>query len=103
MRVGINTLACVPGTSGGDATYVRSLVAHLPAADPVVQYRLFAARWNAALFRPAPNVRIVPCAVPAGSFALRAVWEQIFLPLLAVRTGLDVFHAPVNVAPLKLA
>ena len=101
--MGITTLACVPRRSGGDATYVRALVAHLPAVDPGVRYVLFAARWNAGLFRAAPNVRIVPCAVPAGSFALRALWEQAMLPVLAARAGLDVFHAPVNVAPLALA
>src|SRR4051812_47332414 len=100
MRVGIGTLACVPGKSGGDATYVRALAAHLPAVDRDVRYLLFAARWNAHLFQPAPNVRLVPCAVPPGSFALRALWEQVVLPTLAARAGADVFHAPVNVAPI---
>ncbi len=100
MLVGINTLACVPGRSGGDATYVRALAAHLPAVDPSVHYALFAAGWNAGLFQPAPNVLLVPCAVPPGSFVVRALWEQALLPLLAARAGVDVFHAPVNVAPL---
>ncbi len=100
MLIGINALACEPGSSTGDATYVRELVAHLSGCDPSVRYALFAAHWQAKLFRPAPNLRIVPCGVPRGSRVLRAIWEQVALPAQAARVGVDLFHAPVNVAPL---
>ncbi len=101
MRVGINTLACVPGKSGGDGTYVRELVRHLPLAEPSTEYVLFVADWNRACFSGLPGrVRQVVCPVPPGSFLSRAVWEQVVLPRLVNRLNLDVFHAPVNVAPL---
>jgi glycosyltransferase involved in cell wall biosynthesis len=122
MRVGITTLAFVPGLSGGDGTYVRHLVRALSAgagldttrpaaaAGPgaadreAVQYVLFAAPWNAAALEPlGPRATLVVCPVPAGSFVLRALWEQLVLPRFVARASLDVFHAPVNVAPLRTA
>jgi glycosyltransferase involved in cell wall biosynthesis len=101
VRVGINTLACDPTRSGGDATYVRELVRHLPAVAPDDEYVVFVAPWNQRLFPPAsPRLRYVDCPAPAGSFVARAVWEQVCLPRYIERSNIDVLHAPVNVAPL---
>ncbi|MCL6554210.1 MAG: glycosyltransferase family 4 protein [Firmicutes bacterium] len=121
MRVGITTLAFAPGLSGGDGTYVRHLVRALstgldgldaPSPDAATpgaragsgepaHYVLFAAPWNAAALAPlGPRATLVVCPVPPGSFVLRALWEQLALPRLLARANLDVFHAPVNVAPL---
>ncbi len=103
MRIGINTLACMPGRSGGDARYVRELVRHLLEIDHTNQYFLFVAPWNEQWFPAgAKNLQRVMCAVPR-SFVLRVLWEQTVLPLLAARLRLHIFHAPVNVAPLAVA
>ena len=103
MRVGLNTLACMPGRSGGDATYVRELVRHLEAVDPQSEYVLFVAPWNQHLFPP-PSGRLqhIVCRAPGGSFAARVVWEHTLLPRLVEAARLDLFHAPVNVAPAYL-
>jgi glycosyltransferase involved in cell wall biosynthesis len=102
MRIGISTLACVPGRSGGDARYVRELIAHLPLVDQKNTYFIFVAPWNRTWFESQhSHVRLVTCSVPR-SFSLRAAWEQIYLPLLARRLHLDLFHAPINVAPLAV-
>src|SRR5438552_98699 len=101
MRVGINTLACVPNRSGGDATYVRELVRHLRLVDPDTTYILFVTTWNRELFPPpSPNLRHVVCPVPRGSFVVRALWEQLVLPTYLRTANLHLLHAPVNVAPL---
>jgi glycosyltransferase involved in cell wall biosynthesis len=102
MRIGINTLAIVPGRSGGDGTYTRSLIEHLCHADGANRYYLFVAPYNRDWFAGArQNVRLVECPVPA-SFAVRVLYEQSVLPVVAEQLRLDVFHAPVNVAPLLL-
>jgi glycosyltransferase involved in cell wall biosynthesis len=101
MRVGINTLACAPDRSGGDATYVRELVRHLPTIDPDGTYVLFVAPWNRDWFPQAGrNLEHMVCPVPAGSFVVRALWEQLVLPRYVQKARLHVLHAPVNVAPL---
>jgi glycosyltransferase involved in cell wall biosynthesis len=103
MRIGINTLACMPNRSGGDATYVRELVRHLPSVDPDAEYVLFVAPWNQRLFpEPTRRLRHIVCPVPGRFFATRVLWEQAVLPRIARRAALDLFHAPVNVAPLRL-
>ncbi|MCA1648024.1 MAG: glycosyltransferase family 4 protein [Chloroflexi bacterium] len=102
MRIGINTLACVPHRSGGDATYVRELVRHLSSVDAETTYVLFVAPWNRELFPPpSPRLEHVICPVPPGSFVTRAMWEQVRLPRYIQAADLHVFHAPVNVAPLS--
>jgi glycosyltransferase involved in cell wall biosynthesis len=101
MKVGVNTLAYVPGRSAGDGTYVRELVKHLPNVQGDVEYVLFVAPWNrSALPAAGGRVRQVVCPVPAGSFAVRVLWEQVVLPRSMRRARLDVFHAPVNVTAL---
>jgi alpha-1,3-rhamnosyl/mannosyltransferase len=103
MRVGINTLACDPTRSGGDATYVRELVRHLPVGNPEHEYVVFVAPWNQSLFCEAGfRVQYITCPVPAGSFVARAIWEQVHLPRLVRDAHVDVLHAPVNVAPLQV-
>jgi glycosyltransferase involved in cell wall biosynthesis len=106
MRIGINTLAFAPGRSGGDGTYVRHLVRTLSQGVPAgerAHYVVFAAPWNAAALAPlGPQAILVPCPAPGGSFAQRALWEQLALPRLVARHGLDALHAPVNVAPLAV-
>ena len=103
MRIAIDALAVTPGRPGGDATYVRELVRHLPgvgASDEWIVYVRYDAQ---SLFPAAPdNVRYVACSVPGRSFVVRALWEQMALPRLVRRDAPEVFHAPVNVAPLVL-
>jgi glycosyltransferase involved in cell wall biosynthesis len=102
MRIGINTLGVMAGKSGGDGTYTRYLVQHLVERDRENQYFLFVAPYNVDWFRGSwPNVHLVRCRVPA-RFTLRVLYEQTVLPILASRLKLDVFHAPVNIAPLLL-
>jgi glycosyltransferase involved in cell wall biosynthesis len=102
MRIGINTLACMPGRSGGDGRYVRELVARLTNIDRDNHYYIFIAPWNEEWFRVSgPRAHRVMCPAPR-AFSARVLWEQLFLPMYAARLRLDLFHAPVNVAPLAM-
>ncbi len=102
MRIGINALAVVPGRSGGDGRYVRELVRELVRLEHANRYFLFVAPWNEEWFSfEAPNMRRVMCYAPQ-AFSARAVWEQAVLPILCAQLRLDLFHAPINVAPLAV-
>ena len=102
MRIGVNTLAAVPGKSGGDGTYVRSLVRHLANTDSTNTYFIFIAPYNRIWFDvQQENVRYVLCQVP-NNYYLRVAWEQTVLPIVIRRMKLDVFHATVNVSPALL-
>jgi len=99
MRIGINTLALVPGRSGGDATYTRYLVEHLAHLDRENKYYLFVAPYNREWFQISQaNFHHVLCPIP-NSFAFRVLYEHTGLWLSANQMPLDVFHSPVNIAP----
>lgn len=101
MRIAINALAVTQGRPGGDATYVRQLVRHLPAVAPQDEWIVYVQPGASSLFPPpSENVRYVVCPVAGRNLALRVLWEQLALPAWLRRDRPDVLHAPVNVAPL---
>lgn len=102
LRIGINTLAAVPGRSGGDGTYTRYLVEHLAKIDSDNQYFLFVAPYNVEWFQVnAPNFHRVMCPLPL-NYSLRVLWEHTVLGAVADQMKLDVFHGPVNITPALL-
>jgi glycosyltransferase involved in cell wall biosynthesis len=103
VRVAVNTLALDPRRPGGDGTYVRALIDHLVRLERDPEYALFVAPWSVSLFpKPGRRVRRIVCRIPARSFVVRALWEQLVLPRYVEHVGVDVFHAPVNVSPLAI-
>ncbi|MCL5256626.1 MAG: glycosyltransferase family 4 protein [Chloroflexi bacterium] len=101
MRIGINTLAYVPGRSGGDGTYVRNLVAALASQESEHEFVVLCSPWNADSLSPAAGkLRKTTCPLPSRSFTGRVMYEQLVLPTVVKRQGLDILHSPVNVAPL---
>ncbi|MFZ9521135.1 MAG: glycosyltransferase family 4 protein [Silvanigrellaceae bacterium] len=55
---------------------------------------LFAPEWQR------PNVKVVTSPLSQRSVMRNYVWEQIELPRLAARFGVDLLHSPANLAPL---
>ena len=105
LRIGVNALllSTRPGyRRAGVSRYIERLVRALPTAlgaeDDLVAYGV---RGTSA---PAPELerawRPAPSWLPVEQRMVRIPWEQAVLPLLTRRDRLDVFHAPVNVAPL---
>ena len=101
LRIGINALYLIPGAVGGTEIYLRNLLSALAEIDPVNQYFLFTNRETGADLVPrAANFTSVPQPVRAVSRPVRILWEQVALPLAAVRRKLDVMFNPGFTAPL---
>jgi len=103
VRIGLNALYMIPGEVGGTETYARRLVEHLGAVSPADQFLLFSNIEAADSWRRLPqNVTVVPCGVRARSRPRRILWEQLQLPGVARRHGVDVLHSLGYTAPLRL-
>jgi glycosyltransferase involved in cell wall biosynthesis len=100
-RIGLNALFLVPGETGGMETYARRLVPALAAAAPELEFVAFVGR--EALERAGPELfgAGVPSVV-VGSTAnrlRRVAVEQVALPRLARREGIDLLHSLGTTAP----
>lgn len=104
MKVGVNTLFLIPGEVGGSETYLLDILRHGVGRYPEVQWILFTNRENHELlqgeFGRGPNVtcRLIP--VKARNRTARIIQEQVRLPLVAHRAGVDVLWSPGYTAPL---
>src|SRR3569832_613945 len=97
VKIGINALFLIPGKVGGSETYLRSLEA-VPGDD---EYVLFTNRECAGSFELSdPRFREVRCPLAATSRPARMAYEQVVLPLHALRDRLDLLHSPGYTAPL---
>ncbi len=90
MRIGINASLLAAGGGyrrTGVSRYIGELIDALePLLGPSDELAGFGRRFPALARRP----------------ALRIMWEQAGLPLVAAARGVDVFHGPLNVAPLAI-
>ena len=99
MKIGLNALYLIPGKVGGTEVYARRLVQALaPLGHELVVY---VAAEAAGVFA-ASRVREVVCDVRAESRPARILFEQVRLPRLARRDGLDVLHSLGYTAPLRV-
>jgi glycosyltransferase involved in cell wall biosynthesis len=100
MKIGINgrfLAAKRTGVQRAAYNLVRSLV----EIDKNNQYYLFTSEdqvsnpdWNQ------PHVTVVPSRIKEGENIRNHIWEQITLPRLAGKYGVDLLHSPANLAPL---
>jgi glycosyltransferase involved in cell wall biosynthesis len=104
LRFGINALYLIPGEVGGTETYLRGLLRGLAELDQVNQYFIFTNRETGADLIPKRD-GFVQAAVPvsAESRPLRILWEQLDLPLEAIRLRLDAMLNPGFTGPLACA
>jgi glycosyltransferase involved in cell wall biosynthesis len=100
MRVGLNLLFLVPGETGGMEVYARELLPALAAARPDLELVAFVNREAAAAGGPweacAATV-VVP--VDGASRPRRVLAEQLRLPQLAQRRGVDLVHSLASTGP----
>lgn len=100
MHVGLNLLFLVPGETGGMEVYARELLVALAAQRPDLRLTSFVNREAAAAGGPweeHTEVRVV--AVDGASRVNRVRAEQLALPRLAGRAGVDVLHSLASTAP----
>lgn len=101
MHVGLNLLFLVPGYTGGTETYAQELIPELVAAAPDVRFTAFVNR-EAAAERGRPWGELIPAITVPVHARNRVEWvlgEQLLLPALAERAGVDLVHSLGNTAP----
>ncbi|HUB73902.1 MAG TPA: glycosyltransferase family 1 protein [Solirubrobacteraceae bacterium] len=102
-HVGLNLVFLVPGETGGMEVYARELLAALLAQAPAsMRFTAFVNREAAAAPDPPWEGRLDAVTLPVRA-RRRVQWvlgEQLPLPLLARRAGVDLLHSLASTAPL---
>ncbi len=91
--------SAIPANRGGVGRYVEGLARGLDAAGArltVVCQRRDGPHFDAA----APRSRVVPMAEELATRPARLAWEQVTLPRMVTRLGVEVIHAPHYTMPL---
>jgi glycosyltransferase involved in cell wall biosynthesis len=101
MHVGLNLVFLVPGATGGMEIYARELIPELVAAAPDVRFTTFVNR-EAAAAADGPWGELIPMVTVPVNAGNRVEWvrgEQLLLPRLAARAGVDLLHSLASTAP----
>jgi glycosyltransferase involved in cell wall biosynthesis len=101
-HVGLNLLFLVPGETGGMEIVARELIpALLEAAPRDTRFTAFINR-EAAAAKDGPWGELLPAVTVPVSARNRVQWvlgEQLLLPRLAAREGVDLLHSLASTAP----
>jgi glycosyltransferase involved in cell wall biosynthesis len=101
MHTGLNLVFLVPGETGGLEVYARELIAALLNAAPETRFTAFVNR-EAAAAGDAPWGQLIDAVTVPVSARSRIEWvrgEQLLLPRLAERAGVDLVHSLGGTAP----
>jgi glycosyltransferase involved in cell wall biosynthesis len=102
MHIGINALSIIGGETGGGETYLSGIVRGLADIDAVNNYTIFVGPESRETFEiDRPNFRCVSARVSQRRRLMRVLYEQLTLPGLARREGVDVLYCPGNAAALR--
>ncbi len=102
LRIGINALFLIPGEVGGTEIYLRFLLHSFSRVDPANEYFVFLNRETGPdLLPPSLRFHAVPCAVRAKFRPARILFEQVRLPGLLARRGIDVLLNPGFTSPFR--
>jgi glycosyltransferase involved in cell wall biosynthesis len=101
MRLGLNLVFLVPGHTGGMETYARELIRGLHDVAPQIEMTAFVSREGAAASGEPWLEFCTPVTVPVDSTS-RVGWvrgEQLHLPGLAKREGVELVHSLATTGP----
>lgn len=101
MHVGLNLIFLVPGETGGMEVAARELIPALVKAAPDVRFTAFVNR-EAAAAKDGPWGELLPAVTVPVNARNRVQWvrgEQLLLPRLAARAGVDLVHSLASTAP----
>jgi len=102
MHVGLNLLFLVPGETGGMEIYARELLTALAAERPDVRLTAFVNREAAAAGGEWERAATVAAVDVAGASRVQRVRaEQVLLPGLARRAGVQLVHSLASTAPAR--
>jgi len=102
MHLGLNLVYLVPGETGGMETYARELIPALVAERPDLRITAFVNREAGAQTGPWSDLA-TQVVVPVRA-RRRAEWirgEQLLLPGLARRAGVEILHSLASTAPAR--
>ena len=103
MHIGLNLIFLVPGETGGMEVAARELVpALLAEAPPETRFTAFVNR-EAAAAKDGPWGELLPAVTVPVNARNRTQWvrgEQMLLPRLAAREGINLVHSLASTAPL---
>lgn len=101
MHVGLNLIFLVPGETGGMEVAARELIPALVRAAPDVRFTAFVNREVTAA-KDGLWGELLPAVTVPVSARNRLQWvagEQLLLPRLAARAGVDLVHSMASTAP----
>ncbi len=103
-HVGLNLIFLVPGETGGMEVAARELIpALIEAAPPDTRFTAFVNR-EAAAAKDGPWGELLPAVTVPVEARNRLQWvrgEQLLLPRLAARNGVDLVHSLASTAPAR--
>ena len=102
-HVGLNLIFLVPGETGGMEVAARELIPALVKAAPDVCFTAFVNR-EAAAAKDGPWGEVLPAVTVPVNARNRIQWvlgEQLYLPRLAAREGVDLLHSLASTAPVR--
>ncbi len=101
MHIGLNLIFLVPGETGGMEVAARELIPALVESAPDVRFTAFVNR-EAAAAKDGPWGELLPAVTVPVNARNRLQWvrgEQMLLPRLAAREGVDLVHSLASTAP----
>jgi glycosyltransferase involved in cell wall biosynthesis len=101
VRVGLNLIYLVPGSTGGMEVVARELLPELVKAAPGVSFTAFVNR-EAAAAGDGPWGEIMPAVTVPVRASSRPQWvlgDQALLPPLAMRSRVQLLHSLASIAP----
>ena len=100
LRLGVNALFYLPGEVGGSETYLRETLRTLARRPDRPDLVLFSNAENDGPLRAEfPGAEVIGSGIAAANRFVRILAEQIQLPRLVRRAGVDVLWSPGYTAP----
>jgi glycosyltransferase involved in cell wall biosynthesis len=104
VHIGLNLIFLVPGETGGMEVAARELIpALLATAPPHVRFTAFINR-EAMAAKDGPWGELLPAVTVPVNARNRVQWvrgEQLLLPRMAAREGVDLVHSLASTAPAR--
>ncbi len=100
MRLGVNLLFLIPGSTGGRETYARQLLTAMFEIEPALAATAFVNRDGGSFVRELrTSMRIVRLPVSARRPEQWAAGELLLLPGAAARARVEILHSMANFGP----
>ncbi len=98
MKIAINTTSAV---AGGGVTYIKNFLTYLSKINTKHQYLVLTTPAGKEVFYfQHPNFKFLSFRIPSKNSLLRILWEQLNVPFILKKEGVDVLFSPGNVCPL---